>query len=113
MFQLQPDATFDANVRVTRPGGDTTTLRVSFRYLDEDEYLAHSEACRHEPVDIFAAGLVAGWEEKDSPTGGQWEGLPLPCNAESLKLLRIKQPRVLQAMVATWLHEVKGFPLKP
>lgn len=111
MFKLQPDPTFDTDVRVTRPGGEQTTLRVSFRYLDEDQYAEHTEKNRAEPIDVFMAPLVAGWEVEDCPKGS-YEGLPMEFSTQALAELRTKQPRVLQAMLATWLHEVKGLPLK-
>lgn len=111
MFQLQPDPTFDADVQVTRPGGGTDTLRVTFHYLDEDDYARAVADTRAAPLDVFAARLVADWRTDDGPAGA-WVGMPVPCNAEGLEKVRAKQPRVLQAMIATWLHEVKGLPLK-
>lgn len=111
MFQLDPDPTFDADVGITQPGGSVVTVRVTFRYYDEAQYAALVEAHRAAPMESIIYALVADWATEDAPDG-RWHGMPLPYGLSALEQLRMKQPRALQSMLTTWLHEVKGLPLK-
>lgn len=111
MFKLQPDPTFESNVKVPLPGGETRTIRVEFVYLDETQYADLVSGMRDAPIDVFVGGLVSGWHTQDD-ADGRWHGMDVPFSKEALTQLRKAQPRALQAMVATWLHETKGLPLK-
>lgn len=111
MFKLQPDPTFVANVRLRQPGGVVRTLRVTFRYLDQDAYTAAFEATRDKMAEEFVARLVANWDTADGPNG-EWEGIELPYSPAALTELRRAQPAAMRAFIDTYHHEVLGLPLK-
>ncbi|MDD3675807.1 phage tail assembly chaperone [Thauera propionica] len=110
MFKLDLAPTFGATVRIPQPGGAKVAVRVTFNYLDADQYRATFDKYRTKPAAEWLTQLIAGWETEDLP--GEWEGMPMPFSQDALAQLAIKQPRAIAAFVDTYQHEVLGLPLK-
>lgn len=110
MFVLDMEPSFSAVVEVPKPGGAVQVIRVTYHYLEPEQYKATVDELRDAPLAALLGRLVKGWDEQDGKgqDGRGWVGMPLPYSEAALDTVAAKQPRFLRSVLNGYLREVTG-----
>lgn len=97
MFNLNPSPTFVAPVEIAIPGKPSAKLKIIFKHKTKAEAAAFfTEAARSEEKEsVQLLGIVAGWEDVDSPF-----------SVEALELLLQNYHNAAQAIFQSYMDEL-------
>lgn len=110
MFSFDAAPTFETTVQIELAGGNVTAIRVTFRYVVDEDYAKLLADSAQQPGWVFLDGLIESWDIKDDPTG-RWEGMPAAYSAAELEKLLRKFPRAGRCLMAAYQRETLGFAL--
>lgn len=100
MLKLTANPTFTAPVKIHQPGGQSTEIKVVFKYMGKKEYNDFIEAERsNKRTDKEAVLAIA--------TG--WEGVEGPFNEENVAKLCDVYHTAATAMIHVWIEQLTTY----